>query len=363
MMITSRKKVTLFARQRLGWLFGLLSWVLVACQTVSVLPLETASPTWTVAPTLTNTSTWTPSPASSPTLTPSETPSPTASSTLTVTPEQSQSSGGTPIEEERSLVRFAVIGDYGIAGPAEAVVASLVQSWGVDFIVTTGDNNYPRGAAETIDRNIGQYYHAFIYPYNGEYGPGAEENRFFPVLGNHDWDTSDAQPYLDYFDLPGNERYYDVVWGPVHIFALDSDPNEPDGVGVSSIQAQWLKEALAASTRPWKIVVMHHPPYSSASHGDTEWMQWPFPAWGASVVFSGHDHVYERIMQDGFPYIVNGLGGSPHRYFFSEIHSDSVVRYRNLQGAMLVEATENRIVFQFVTIRGEVIDRFVLPPE
>ena len=41
-------------------------------------------------------------------------------------------------------------------------------------------------------------------------------------------------------------------------------------------------------------------------------MQWPFEAWGASAVFSGHDHVYQRITfkeNPNFPYVVNGLGG------------------------------------------------------
>ena len=62
-------------------------------------------------------------------------------------------------------LRFAVIGDFGLAGQPEAEVAALVKSWEPEFIITTGDNNYPDGAVETIDENIGQYYHAFIYPY------------------------------------------------------------------------------------------------------------------------------------------------------------------------------------------------------
>src|SRR5690606_14874540 len=47
--------------------------------------------------------------------------------------------------------RFAVIGDFGDSGPDEEAVADLVKSWGVDFVVTTGDNNYFSGKAETID--------------------------------------------------------------------------------------------------------------------------------------------------------------------------------------------------------------------
>jgi len=143
--------------------------------------------------------------------------------------------------------RFAIIGDYGEGGKAEKDVADLVKSWNPDFIITVGDNNYPDGAAETIDQNIGKFYHEYIYPYTGSFGDGADSNRFFPSLGNHDWTSDHAQPYLDYFTLPGNERYYDFLWGPAQFFAIDSDPREPDGVGKFSIQAQWLQSGLAAS--------------------------------------------------------------------------------------------------------------------
>jgi len=267
----------------------------------------------------------------------------------------------TPTQSPKPITRFAVIGDYGLAGKREADVADLVKSWDPEFIITTGDNNYRDGAAETIDKNIGQYFHKYIYPYYGEYGKGAEVNRFFPSLGNHDWTTDGAQPYFDYFELPGNERYYDFVWGPVHLFSIDSDSREPDGVGRSSIQGQWLKDRLAASTATWKIVYMHHPPYSSADHGSIDWTQWPYKRWGATVVISGHDHVYERLVVGGFPYFVNGLGGGPI-YDFGEPLPGSKVRFRDDYGAMLVEATSQQITFQFITRQNQVIDTITIHP-
>lgn len=264
-------------------------------------------------------------------------------------------------ESTLERVRFAIIGDYGLDGQAEADVAALVKGWEPDFILTTGDNNYEMGAVDTIDANIGQYYHEYIAPYSGSYGAGAESNRFFPVLGNHDWRTPDAQPYLDYFALPGNERYYEFAWGPLHFFALDSDSNEPDGVGMSSAQAAWLQGALAASRAPWQIVYFHHPPYSSGVHGSIDWMRWPFETWGASAVISGHDHIYERLAIGALPYFINGLGGGP-RYEFGAILPESQVRYNSAHGAMLVEADAAEISFQFITINGEMIDSYTLPP-
>ncbi|MBC7879398.1 MAG: DNRLRE domain-containing protein [Anaerolineales bacterium] len=256
-------------------------------------------------------------------------------------------------------IHFAVIGDFGTAGQPELDVANLVKSWAPEFIITLGDNNYETGSASTIDQNIGQYYHDYIYPYTGSYGAGASTNQFFPALGNHDWDTTNAQPHLNYFTLPGNERYYDFVRGPIHFFVVDSDSREPDGITGTSTQGIWLQNQLAASTSIWNIVYLHHAPYSSGEHGSNTTLQWPFAAWGADAVLAGHDHTYERIFQNGIPYFVNGLGGRS-LYSFGTPISGSQVRYNSDYGAMLVDASETEITFQFITRTGVVIDSYTL---
>ena len=266
-----------------------------------------------------------------------------------------------PAPAPSSPVRFAVIGDYGLTGPAEADVAALVSGWNPDFVITVGDNNYPSGDASTIDANVGAYYASFIHPYRGAHGPGASANAFFPALGNHDWLAPDARPYLDYFSgLPGNQRYYDLVRGPVHLFALDSDPSEPDGTSSTSVQALWLKGRLAASAARFRVVFFHHPPYSSSSvHGSTTTMQWPFREWGATAVLAGHDHTYERLEVDGLSYFVNGLGGAPI-YAFGTPVAGSQVRYAADHGAQLVVADGSRIEFQFHARNGSLVDSHVI---
>jgi hypothetical protein len=244
------------------------------------------------------------------------------------------------------IVRFAAIGDYGKSGEAERDVARLVKGWNPEFIITLGDNNYPTGSSLSIDSNIGKYYSEFIGNYRGGYGKGSEENRFFPSLGNHDWMTEGAKPYLEYFTLPGNERYYDFIRGPVHFFVIDSDRHEPDGITDSSKQALWLRDGLSQATEPWKVVYMHHPPYSSGDHGPTPKLQWPFRQWGASVVLSGHDHTYERLERDSMLYIVNGLGGAS-RYEFKNPQSSSQTKYNADYGAMLIEASADQMSFRF----------------
>ena len=266
----------------------------------------------------------------------------------------------TPEIAPTATVRLAVIGDFGLDNEPAAAVARLVASWEPDAVLTTGDNNYMLGEAETIDANIGKNYHEFIYPYQGMYGEGATVNRFFPVLGNHDWGTVSGAPplpypYLAYFTLPdgpGQERYYDVTLGPVHIFALDSDAREPDGITSTSIQADWLRARLRASSSPWKLVLLHHPPFSSSpAHGSSLVMQWPFHAWGATAVLAGHVHNYERIERDGVLYFVNGLGGAPIYPSGTPI-AGSQKQFNANYGAMLIEASATAITFRFIDRNG-----------
>ena len=265
-------------------------------------------------------------------------------------------------------IRFAAFGDYGYASTAEQSVSTMVKSWFPDFIITTGDNSYGVGP---IDNNIGQYYHEFIGNYVGGFGDGSLLNRYFPAIGNHEYsDGGGITAYLNYFTLPGNgaittgssgnERYYDFRIGPVHFFAVNSDPHEPDGVTSISKQALWLQTQLARSTAPWKIVYMHHAPFSSCTrHGSQVYMQWPFEQWGASAVLAGHDHTYERIMRDddfdGFfiPYFVTGVGGYT-LYSFPTIGfvPGSTVRYSDNFGSMLIDADDSTMILKFYSITG-----------
>ena len=284
------------------------------------------------------------------------------------------STGATFVDTVSALVgdvpetRFAAFGDYGNKSGASAV-ALLVDALKVDFIITTGDNVY---GPEAIDVQVGSKYSEYIGNYRGAYGPGSETNRFFPTLGNHEYagEGGGVAGYLDYFTLPGNERYYDFVIGPVHFFALNSNSAEPDGRISTSIQAQWLQGGLAASESPYKIVFFHHPPYTSGTHhGGSTAMQWPFEQWGATAVLSGHEHLYERLLRDdngdgnAFPYFITGLGGAA-RYSFGIPVVGSEVRYNADFGTMLVQASAESITFEFLAVTGggigTLIDSFTI---
>lgn len=260
---------------------------------------------------------------------------------------------------------FGAIGDYGMDTKYEAHVAQQLQQQHPAFIITMGDNNYPIGCWETIDKNIGKYYSAYIGNYKGQYGQGAEDNQFYPSIGNHDWNASGkchyqgGLPYLAYFTLPNNKLYYDFVKGSVHFYALDSDQHQPDGNTINSIQYNWLKTKLNESTSCFNVVYFHHSPYSSGEHGSNKDLQWDFGRMGVDAVITGHDHDYERIMRDNVVYLVNGASGAP-LYGFKKKVDGSVIRYSDHHGYLLGYINQDRLSFAFYNTKGEMKDSVTL---
>lgn len=280
-----------------------------------------------------------------------------------------------PIVVEADSITFAVIGDFGKDRESLLEVSNMIKSWDPDFILTLGDNNYEDGKLSSIKGNVSQYFCDFIYNPDAPKGYSCtgrandeKLNRFFPVIGNHDYNPKDdIIPYLNFFSLPGVEEYYDFQWGPVHFFGLNSG-RKGDAKCCTSVQSTWLKEAMTNSERPFKIVYFHHAPFSPSHHGNNEDMQWDFKGWGASSVMSGHDHVYSRIHfsgQNDFAYFVNGLGGKS-KYSCGSNPMDSnifdVFCYDEEFGAMKVKANSQQIVFQFFQIDDQdvPVDEFIL---
>jgi len=271
---------------------------------------------------------------------------------------------------------FAAIGDYGNNSDGEADVAELVKSWDPDFVITLGDNNYSDGELETIEENIGQYYCEFIYNPDAPEdlrcnGPAAQdkENRFFPSLGNHDVHEDNGAPYLLYFTLPGNERYYTFRKGPVEFFVIDSTPEDEDLLCCDSEQSIWLKNELANSDATFKLVYFHHSPYSTGDHGSDEDMQWPFEDWGAHAVLSGHEHIYQRIHKKAypdFPYIICGVSGkSEEECGEEELENEDdfdVLCIDDIHGAMKILVEDEKLTFQFWAVEepGAPMDEYIL---
>ena len=300
------------------------------------------------------------------------------------------------------IQKFAVIGDYGTndkCNTNESAVAQMVNSWNPAFIITLGDNIYFGKNNNTQNSCTHEHvndYDSVVKKYYGNYfTKNINTNRFYPCIGDHEIAGEldmDPRPgfylryYLDFFVLPGNERYYTFQKGNIRFISLNNDfagrstytvPGvysdttvwEPDGIDSSSVQGQWCRNILDTSTAKWKIVYQHKPPYFSFLESKLDMykrVRWPFKRWGAHIVLTGDLHWYERVRKDNMTYITNGLGGGKFDPLFDDTLTnfvripESKLLYNDNYGAQIVEEYNDSLVFKFVTISGEVIDRYVL---
>jgi HEAT repeat protein/predicted phosphodiesterase len=146
----------------------------------------------------------------------------------------------------------------------------------------------------------------------------------YPAIGNHE---EDDRSYYDAFEVLENgsaersEAWYAIDYGPVHLTVLDTNP-ESGLFEPGSEQLSWLQQDLASATAHWKLVMFHHPLYSSARHKsnlDLRKKLMPlFVQYDVDLLISGHDHCYERTWplegdkraEGGIVHFVSGGGGA-----------------------------------------------------
>ena len=258
-------------------------------------------------------------------------------------------------------MRFAVIGDYGADTPDELRVSSLVKSWKPDFVVTTGDNNYPDGAATTIDANIGQVLRRLHRQLPRQVRTGKQDQPVLALAPATTTGSAASDRTSSTSPCPATSATTTSTSGSFTSLRSTAIRTNPTGPARDSVQAKWLKDKLGKSKACYDVVYFHHPPYSSARHGSSEYMRWPFREWGAEVVMAGHDHTYERLVVDRIPYFVNGLGGASKYAFRDETLPETQARYNDDYGAMLVDVTKAAITYAFYSADGTKRDSLTLP--
>jgi hypothetical protein len=83
--------------------------------------------------------------------------------------------------------------------------------------------------------------------------------------------------------------------------------------------------------------------------------------YGVSVVFTGHDHIYERIKpQNGIQYFVVGSGGQLRVGDGRRAQPFSARVVDRVQVFLAAEIFENEMVFNAISRTGEVVDSGVV---
>jgi len=179
-------------------------------------------------------------------------------------------------------------------------------------VFTLGDNVYSSGT----DAQFAQCYDPTW---------GRHKARTKPAPGNHDYNTSGATGYYNYFGAlagPAGRGYYSFDLGDWHIISLNSEVSMSAG----GAEETWLRADLAANSKQCILAYWHKPRFSSGTnHGSLASAQ---PLWQAlydfhaTLILNGHEHNYERFAPqtptgaadptNGIREIISGTGGESH---------------------------------------------------
>jgi 3',5'-cyclic AMP phosphodiesterase CpdA len=245
-------------------------------------------------------------------------------------------------------VKFAVLGDFGTGERAQYEVAERMwnarTAFPFDLVVALGDNMYGRQQAEDFADKFERPYAKFLQA-------GVV---FRAALGNHD--RPENRNYAPY--NMGGDRYYTFVRPRVRFVVLDTNVMDVK-------QLAWLEQTLATATEPWKVVYFHHPLYSDGGrHGSNVELRVLIEPllvkYGVRVVFTGHEHIYERTTpQKGVTYFVAGSGGQLRR---GDVRRSplTAAAFDQDQAFMLVEIAGEQLLFQTISRMGTTVDAGVI---
>ncbi len=261
--------------------------------------------------------------------------------------------------------RFLVVGDTGVGQPAQYDVARQMDQRGGDLVLHLGDIVYPQFITGRVDAKLFGIY------------PQMASQPWFFALGNHDL-YIDEWHYLSTFHLPtnspsGGERYYSFDHGDIHFVVLMVPYLSQYKMTVGDPQHSWLTSDLAATTKPWKVLIYHVPMQTSALHRLDDWnlnglrdseeirqVLLPIAAqYGVQVTFSGHDHVFERFAPTNHVHTITTGGGGVGLYNFVERDAGSV-QFWSIHHFTEVAVTGDRMEITAIDRFGNVFDSQVI---
>jgi hypothetical protein len=226
----------------------------------------------------------TPTPTAIPTATPI---SPTATATPLVTPTSTTVPTVTPTPSGEVAVLVGA-GDIASCSSSGDEATALLLDGIAGTVFTAGDNVYESGTATE-----------FINCYEPNWG--RHKARTKPAVGNHEYLTSGASGYYNYFGpvAAGPGGYYSYNVGSWHIIVLNSNCSPAGGCAPGSPQYVWLQNDLAANSVACTVAYWHHPRFTLGPHADNEGAGaddfWSLLyAANADVIVNGHDHNYQR---------------------------------------------------------------------
>ena len=232
-----------------------------------------------------------------------------------------------------------MIGDNGTGAKEEYETARQLtaahERTPFPFVIMVGDNIY--GSERPQD---------FVKKFEAPYRPLLDGGvKFYASLGNHD---SREQRYYKPYNMEGKLYYsFKAPEQDVRFFALDT-------TYLDQPQLEWLEKELAGSKEHWKIPISTTRCTSSGrTHGSDlrlrSALEPLFIKYGVTVVFTGHDHFYERIKpQHGITHFVTGSGGQLRTGDLPKNSPLTASGFDTDQVFMVVNIDGDRLTFQAI---------------
>jgi Calcineurin-like phosphoesterase len=251
-----------------------------------------------------------------------------------------------------SATRILAVGDFGVGGSTERATGKAIKGWEADHpasvLLTLGDNDYTESPPD-FRRN---WRDAFGWLEGAGVSPRG-------TLGNHDVRVRSGRYEFDALGMPSS--HYRRSLPDLDLFVLNSN-------SVGDRQTRWLRRHLAASTATWKIVSLHHPPYTCGGYTSnpavvSRWVPL-FERFGVTLVLAGHDHNYQRFAaKKGVTYVVHG-GGGQELYSLRSCPAGYPKRAfaRRGHGFLDITVRPGLLRLKAVNLSGKVIDRHVINP-
>lgn len=274
--------------------------------------------------------------------------------------------------KKESSINFIVVGDWGRNG--EFHQKDVANEMGKDgtkksssFVVSTGDNFYPNGVISTTDPQWNASFEAVYSDYSLNIP-------WFTCFGNHDYRGS-IQAQLDYSNVSRRwntkERYYsfertipDSSEKAIFIF-IDTNPFDETLSRKShsdlekqdkTAQLTWLENTLSKTTAKWKIVIGHHPLYTTGVRRDkmldVRAAFLPiFEKNKVNVYFAGHEHDLQHQKPAGFThYFVSGAGSEIRPVTIDEVQTKFAA---SDHGFMSVQLSKDALNLQVINYLGK----------
>ena len=243
-------------------------------------------------------------------------------------------------------LHLVAVGDIGYNSSrlrtTAAGIAELDTLQSIGAIAILGDNAYPSGDPAMLDDTV-----------FGPFGPLLDRGtELLAILGNHDVKDGNAEGQVAALGMPG--RWWARHNGDVLIVGLDSNlVDDPT-------QLAWLEDVLSAATEPWRIVMLHHPPYSAGYQGSSEDVRDTFTRlferYGVQLVLSGHDHDYQRSTPiNGVTYVVSGGAAKTRRTGDADFTAVSFSWHHFVEVAVFPDRLVLRAVNQDLRVADEAI--------